>query len=218
MARTFEIPKATVSKSTDGSWRARILPTRSSLPLKQLSRLCEEPRSSVRSRRVERDRSLVDQVLRIFFNVLKTLRAKGDLEETIQALYQAAIGQATGDADKLKGFQHRVKELASIPSLVITAKALGVLAANANTFCRARTVSEVRPIFTEDALSRRAVIVHQLGIIVHSGPKLEENQFFVTMDADDLEDLKHVITRALDKNKEIVRLMQDRVQLLTENP
>ena len=94
---------------------------------------------------VERDRSLVDQVLRIFFNVLKTLRAKGDLEETIQALYQAAIGQATGDADKLKGFQHRVKELASIPSLVITAKALGVLAANANTFCRARTVSEEGP-------------------------------------------------------------------------
>lgn len=90
---------------------------------------------------------------------------------------------------------------------------------NANTFCRARTISEVRPVFTEgDALKpEAAIIVHQLNIVFHSGPKLDENEFFVTLDSEDLIALKNVVDRALRKDKEIVGVLREGIHLLVEN-
>jgi hypothetical protein len=168
---------------------------------------------------IQGNSAVVNQVLRIYFTVLRTVRLGEDLDEMISAVYQAAVSHEPTDAEKFKNFSRRVHRLLSLRSLVITSKAAGVMVGNANTFCRARTISEVRPVFTEgDALKpEAAIIVHQLNIVFHSGPKLDENEFFVTLDSEDLIALKNVVDRALRKDKEIVGVLREGIHLLVEN-
>jgi hypothetical protein len=168
---------------------------------------------------IQGDSVIVNQFLRICFNVLQTMRLHPDRDEMILAVYQAAVNPERIDAEKFKSFSHRVHELLSLPALVITSKAAGIMVGNSNTFCRARTISEVRPVFTEEEVlkPKAAIVVHQLNVIFHSGPKLDENEFFVTLNSEDLVKLKNVIDRALRKDREIVSVLRDGVQLLSEN-
>jgi hypothetical protein len=165
------------------------------------------------------DRSVVNDILRIFFNVLFTVRSREDLKERIEEVYHVAVGSEASDADKLKAFSERVMQLVSLRAMVITGKALRVKLSNSNTFCRARTVSEVRPVFAEQTLKpEAAIIVHQLSIVFHTGPEMDEDEFFVTLDAGDLESLRKVIERALTKEKEIAGTLGEGIQLLVESP
>ncbi len=163
------------------------------------------------------DREVVNSILRIFFNVLITIRSKDDSQEQIDALYHAAAGSSASDADKLKEFGERVMQIISLPALAITGKALRIKLANTNSFCRASTTSEIRPVFAYQTLKpEAAIIVHQLRILFHTGPKMDDAEFLVTLDAQDLESLRKVIDRALAKDKEMAGTLCQGIQLLVE--
>src|SRR5262249_10137123 len=95
-----------------------------------------------------------------------------------------AIFDDDKDAPERSRFDERLKRILNCKSIQITSKALGVLNANPNSFCSARTLSELRPVFGEAELDpEAALIVHQLKLVYHVGPGANDRQeIFIAMD------------------------------------
>jgi len=156
----------------------------------------------------------VSEILRVAFNIVQTVRNEEEIGEAILAVFNDVVKEPT-DADKLDGFKRRVDRLLSLRAVVITAKALGVKFANPGSFCHARTISELRPVFSEDGLKpEAALIVHQLKITYHAGPELDDFEFFVTLGKADLEALKKVVERAISKHDQLAKIVPEGIQLL----
>jgi hypothetical protein len=109
------------------------------------------------------------------------------------------------DAPERSQFNERVKRILDCKSIQITSKALGVLTSNPNTFCAARTLSELRPVFGETDLDpEAALIVHQLKLEYHVGPgRNERREIFIAMDRADVEKLMAVLKRAIEKDDKL---------------
>src|ERR1043166_6832174 len=79
---------------------------------------------------------------------------------------------------------NRLKQLLGFEkTLAVTAKAIDEMTEHEHTYCRARILSDIRPVFTDmlDSASA-AVIIHTLQIgYHHSG---EHKEFYVAMDTD----------------------------------
>jgi hypothetical protein len=163
------------------------------------------------------DPKLVIEGLGIFSNVVNTVLGlrdgEEDSQEVIRALFHAAVSEP--DPQKLETFITRVNRLFTLPAVVVTAKALGVRHSTPNTFCQARTVADVRHVFTENGLkAEAAIIVHQLKILFHTGPERDLDQIFLTLTREDLDSLKRVIDRAIQKHDELKRITPSGIQLL----
>lgn len=93
---------------------------------------------------------------------------------------------------------NRLGKLLSLDKTVaITSKAGDVLTEHKHTFCSARILSDIRPVFSEKAESApAAVIIHNLQIGFHDGGTGEHQEFYVALDTDDIQALKEVIERA----------------------
>lgn len=158
--------------------------------------------------KVEPD-TLVD-VLFAFMNLARTAgRMDEEERREFPALLFRLVVEELVEADKKVLFQKRVERVLKAPALVITAKALHVLQDNPRTFCRARTLSELRPIFSDDTLEPLAtVVVHQLKVVFHAGPKGERDELFFSMDREDLNKLQVVVNRALQKDDKLRALAE----------
>jgi hypothetical protein len=93
-------------------------------------------------------------------------------------------------------FKNLLTALLKTEALVYPSKAIGVLRDNERMFCNARILTDIRPVFGSSVHvpPKAAVIVHMLDIIYHQGEDLKE--FYVGLDADDLETLRAVLERA----------------------
>jgi uncharacterized phage infection (PIP) family protein YhgE len=76
------------------------------------------------------------------------------------------------------------------------------------SFCRARILTDVRTAFSDDAseLPRGMTILHTLQIGYHDGTG-RHKEFFVTLESDDLADIKEAIERAEKKKKTLEELL-----------
>ena len=150
-----------------------------------------------------------DDLLHAFFNLARTVYryAPEEKKDVCPAVFHAVMGDVA-DSAKRDRFLARVDRVLQARSVQITGKALGVLD-DANVFCTSRTLSELRPVFNEDTLEpQAAVILHQLKLTYHSGPRGVREEIFVAMDRAQLEELKRVVERALSKHQKLVELAQ----------
>lgn len=77
----------------------------------------------------------------------------------------------------------------------ITAKATDVLTEHQRTFCHARILSDIRPIFAPDFKAPEgAVIVHMLQIGFRENK--EHKEFYLALDTEDIVRLKKILERA----------------------
>lgn len=98
----------------------------------------------------------------------------------------------------------RLRAVLSLPNTVgLTAKALSVISESERTYCNARIISDLRPIFRADDVSQvsASVVLHSLRIAFHKLPSNETENFFTTLATQDLLDLKEVIERAIAKDE-----------------
>ncbi|MBI4265744.1 MAG: hypothetical protein HY657_15320 [Acidobacteria bacterium] len=100
-----------------------------------------------------------------------------------------------------------LKALLAIRSIDTPAKARSLRIENENTFCQARVITDVRPVFGSDVLSppSTAVIVNTLRLTYHHGPALRS--FFVALDRDDLDTLSEILERAKAKTETLHRFL-----------
>jgi hypothetical protein len=93
----------------------------------------------------------------------------------------------------------RLNKLLDISSTRIVAKAYDVLTEHGYTYNSGRVLTDVRPVFSEDAevLPKSAVIVHMLNIDHLEGS--DRKTFVVALDTKDIEELIDVLERAKKK-------------------
>lgn len=102
------------------------------------------------------------------------------------------------DAETLRP---RIKRLMELNSLdLVNMKAAELKTELEKSFCRARVLTDLRPVFKTDVseLPTSMVILHTLQIGYHDGMG-DHNEFYVTLDDSDIEALRDALERASKK-------------------
>lgn len=129
-------------------------------------------------------------------------RIGGSPQDLASSVVQSCV--ELGSTDKLFNKQSaatltvRLGKLLSFDkTAAVTSKAGDVMTEHKHTFCSARILSDIRPIFSQKADSASAaVIIHNLQIGFHDGGTGEHEEFYVALDTDDIANLKEVLKRA----------------------
>jgi hypothetical protein len=124
------------------------------------------------------------------------LQPKELAEELLGAMRRRDLEGLRLSPEQEASFRDRLVRLLGVDSLVIVAKALGVLRNNDNMFCSARVLTDIRPVFGSDpeATPAAAVIVHTLNLTFHHEDRLKD--FYIAMDTGDIQTLRKVLDRA----------------------
>ena len=167
-------------------------------------------------------KSEIEAILRIVF-ILYTVKEKSKTtakelaNDATGALEESLSQENRISAKKIKLLSARIETLLSIEkSVSITAKANEIMTEQNFTFCRARILSDIRPIFTTSPdESDAAVIIHNLQIGYHCSGGEKHNEFYVALDTNDLQSLKSIIERAEKKTVVLERILKNsKVQYL----
>jgi len=120
--------------------------------------------------------------------------------EVIAAAKDAEVDVAP---DKWEALAARLALLLPCPSIGITSKALDVLTQHEHVYARSRVLTDLRPVFDTDVISRprAGVIVHQLEIRYYQDSG--ERRFFVALDSEDVKELREVVERAAAKEERL---------------
>jgi hypothetical protein len=98
--------------------------------------------------------------------------------------------------------QDRIKRLMGLHTpLGVSAKSLNLLIENERLYCDGRILTDLRPIFLEDATAppEASVIIHSLRLAFHERDELRHIYF--ALSTDDLRELKTLVDRALEKEE-----------------
>jgi hypothetical protein len=113
---------------------------------------------------------------------------------------------------RAKTLSGRLKKLLSFDkTIAITAKAFEVMTEQDHAYCRARILSDIRPVFTNSAqTASAAVVIHTLQIgFHHGGSGGKHKEFYVALDTNDVQALKAVIERAEEKTAALEKILHD---------
>lgn len=91
-------------------------------------------------------------------------------------------------------------------SLGISAKALDVMTEHDRIFCKARILSDIRPVFSDQLESAAAMIIHTLQIGFHQNG--EHHECYFALDTDDIQKLKNIIDRAERKTNALQSILK----------
>lgn len=102
------------------------------------------------------------------------------------------------DETRQRRLRDRLTALTESPAMEIHAKARSLQQDRENTYCRARIITDLRPIFGSDVRqSPKAVLVaHMLRITYHHGSPGTLRDLFLTLRTEDLDQLSELIERA----------------------
>lgn len=99
-------------------------------------------------------------------------------------------------------FREKLRQLLSAEAFTLVSKAQDLQTDDERTFCRARILTDLRPVFgsnIEDG-PKGMVIVHLLKLGFHqASSERHHEEFYLSLDAEDLQTLKKVIERAESK-------------------
>lgn len=142
---------------------------------------------------------------------LEYVRASSDvdMDQFLGDLYEAVVREkvapTTMDRAELEA---RVRPLLEAPSVSTPSKARSLLM-EGRTYCRARVLTDIRPVFESDDVGsgpRAALIVHNLRISYHEGRSLRD--FTVLLDSGDVDALIDALMRARSKQEKLEGLLE----------
>lgn len=127
-------------------------------------------------------------------DVTEGLEQEEDLAQT--------LGKVTPDK-----FKERLSVLLNIKAVAITSKARSKQKAHEKTLCTAQLLTDIRPVFGSngDDAPVAAVPIYTLNISYHHGRILKE--FFVALDADDLDILEDLIHQARSESAQLKSIL-----------
>lgn len=150
----------------------------------------------------------VNDITRATMSLL-LLRSSSDksLEELIDELISTI---KKGEFEELKFSDERyaeVKEklikILSIENLLLSAKAVGIKFEHDNLFEKAKVLTQILPVFSDDVdeIPKAAIIAHQLG--VHYFQDGDHKEFFLRIDEEEIEELIKMLERAKKKARSL---------------
>jgi hypothetical protein len=137
------------------------------------------------------------------------------LQRVAEAGVTANVKPPEGDWAPFKDWLRDVLALHS--TLGVSAKGSEIAAAFPNSFCSARVISDLRPVFSKKASSgpEAAVVVHQLRLTFHPDMGRDHEHFYLALDREDLSLLKGSIDRAIEKDSALrTRLEEAKLNVL----
>jgi hypothetical protein len=128
-------------------------------------------------------------------------------EELAEQVIQAAIGSDIR-IESRNAFKDRLVKFFELDTLLVSAKALGILQSNENLFCSARILTDVRPVFGSDPniSPTAAVMVHMLDLGYHKNGELKH--LYIAMDSLDIDILREALDRAESKAESLKLLIK----------
>jgi hypothetical protein len=106
-------------------------------------------------------------------------------------------------------FDEKLIKLLSIDPVLIISKSDILKREFERTFCDARIISDVRPVFSKpEERPITALVTHSLKIEFH-GPEGRHDEFYIVLDDDDLAKLKKLIERATVKSASLKALLRE---------
>jgi hypothetical protein len=129
------------------------------------------------------------------------LQRRQDSPADVAASIASDTSLRLGEGER-EAVSSRLSTLLGLERLAALSRASRLMAADAQTFCRARTLSDLRPVFvagSDPPKSVGTIIRHTLQIHYHTdGPETEP--FFLSVDKSGLRALRDAIDRALAKD------------------
>lgn len=156
----------------------------------------------------------VTQMVATLF-VLYAVRAQADVgvseftSDLIEAMQQSGNSGLAVPEGSLAAVRTRLSRLLEIEPLATMSKAVGLSTDYPRTFCDARILTDLRPVFSTDPAARPvgAVVAHTLKIEYHDSSGHEE--FFVALDSADISTLQNALERAVSKAKSLASLLKE---------
>ena len=131
-----------------------------------------------------------------------------DVCDAAQASGKARLQPTDENGDS---FRRDLKALLSCDqSLGVTAKATDIRLQHQNVYCRARILTDIRPVFKQDVAEEppAGVIIHTLRMTTHQeGDFSASKDFYVALDALDLRELRTLVDRAIRKEETLKSLI-----------
>jgi hypothetical protein len=108
----------------------------------------------------------------------------------------------------LDRFADRVQILLETDHFAVAGKASSLILSDEKVYCKARIVTDLRPIFHDDFQDgpEMMIVVHSLKLTFHQGTR-DHQIFHLAMDANDITELRKVLDRAESKAK----LLKERI-------
>jgi hypothetical protein len=129
--------------------------------------------------------------------------------DVVNAMSEMAGGDHAIQQDEALVLERRFQRLLDCRSLMNASKAIGLRTDFPNTFCDAKILTDVRPVFGDDPKQppSGAIITHTLKIEYHHGGGRPQ-EFYVGLDAEDVDTLARAVQRARDKSSSLRDLLQ----------
>ena len=142
---------------------------------------------------------------------LKTLLGAMDMYHvsTIQAskdIVENALKQSTKlNSEHAGRYEKRLLSLLGNPHLILPSKALSLLTDHARTFGTIRIISDMRPVFGEDAtaLPHAWMLYHTLHFRCNLTKDAEED-IYIALDTADLREIEEAVKRATEKQEVLI--------------
>lgn len=127
--------------------------------------------------------------------------------ELISAIRQREDDLRIADSEEIDRLEATFKRILSVHPLSMMAKARDLLYDYENTFCDARVITDIRPVFDTDIQvpPTEVVITHTLKMEYHHGSV--HTELHVALDKDDLDVLLGVLIRAQEKSATLNALL-----------
>jgi hypothetical protein len=157
--------------------------------------------------------STVGSIIRTLLAVYSSLRAVGNstaseaAAETVDAVRKD--GKLGTPPDGWDAFQARLEQLLSDDKVLgLSSKAITIASDTARHVHGFRVLTDARPVFGQDAKDgpKAFALIHTLKIEYFEGG--EDREWFVSLDADDLESLQGAADRALAKERSMQAMLQ----------
>jgi len=150
-------------------------------------------------------------ILTMLASLYVSMDIAGEPVESFTRTVMEAIKPSMGPDLKLKDaewaqFQEYLAEVLSLDeTLGISAKATDIRSEYDRTFCTARILTDLRPVFGRDVSKGPpvAVIIHAAKITFHESGEDATKDFFVALDSTDIRDLRRLLERATNKEESL---------------
>ena len=130
------------------------------------------------------------------------------VEDVCNAVNESGIAKPRLSDDDCVAFKRSLSDLLTADVFSIGTKARALMQEHERTFCRARILTDIRPVFGAEVREspKAVVVVHTLRISYHEGSELKD--FYLSLDSDDIETLREVLERADSKAKTLESVLK----------
>lgn len=161
--------------------------------------------------KIKLDKNKIAGIVAMLASLYRTMEDT-PIDEFVDDVYDAAITLEKISTIEIEwdDIKKDFKTALSNDSFGVTSKAMDILGHYPNTYCSARLVTDIRPVFGQNTneCPPASFVVHTLRISSHQDDS-DTKDYYVTLDSQDLHELRRIIDRALMKETTLKSVIDD---------